>query len=145
MRSHNRSLWLSAWLVVGLSLATALAAPPADAEVQTKVVRFAGLEEAVRQHKGKVVVVDFWADFCVPCKKAFPSLVALHNKHVKEGLAVISVNLDDPADEKVRERAIQFLKDKKATFTNLFIDPQEKPEDWFTKLRIDSIPSMFVF
>jgi thiol-disulfide isomerase/thioredoxin len=138
-------------VLAGLGLLlSAAAAPPSsaqaqDAAVDIKVVKFSGVEEAVKQNKGKVVVVDFWADYCVPCKKGFPHLVALHTKYAKDGVAVIAVNLDDPTDAAAREKAVKFLKDQKAAFTNLFIDPSEKPEDWFTRLRIESIPAMFVF
>jgi thiol-disulfide isomerase/thioredoxin len=134
---------------LGVLLLAAAAAPPTppaqDAAVEIKVVKFGGLEEAVKQFKGKVVVVDFWADYCVPCKKAFPHLVALYNKHAREGLAVIAVNLDDPTDVAAREKAVKFLKEQKAAFANLFIDPSEKPEDWFARLKIESIPAMFIF
>src|SRR4051794_31425003 len=59
----------------------------------------AGLQDVIKQNKGKVVLIDFWADFCVPCKKAFPQLVQTHGKFAKDGLVVLSVNLDDPSDK----------------------------------------------
>jgi thiol-disulfide isomerase/thioredoxin len=149
MRSTFVLSGLGRLMVLGVFLSLGQAASPStqgtEGSLDIKVVKFPGLEEAVKQRKGKVVVVDFWADYCVPCKKAFPHLVALHNKHAKEGLAVLSVNLDDPTDAAARERSIKFLKDQKAPFTNLFIDAAEKPEDWFSRLQIESIPAMFVF
>ena len=51
--------------------------PPTAATVQ--VVKYDGLSALIKQQRGKVVVVDFWADFCIPCKREFPKLVALNN------------------------------------------------------------------
>src|SRR3954466_14751176 len=77
-----------------------IAAPP---PVAVKVVRYDGLTDLVKQNKGKVVVVDFWADYCVPCKREFPKLVALHEKHAKAGLVAVSVSLDELSEDGGKE------------------------------------------
>ena len=46
------------------------------------------------QYEGKVVVVDFWASWCVPCRRSFPWLNEMHDKYRDDGLAIIGVNLD---------------------------------------------------
>lgn len=48
-------------LLAGLTLAAALSAAPAQEKVQVKVVKYAELGQLVRQHLGKVVVLDLWA------------------------------------------------------------------------------------
>lgn len=45
--------------------------------------------------KGKVVVLDFWATWCPPCRAEIPGLVALQKKYATQGLSVIGVSLDD--------------------------------------------------
>src|SRR5579871_3282374 len=44
-------------------------------------VKYTGLMDAVNQNRGKVVVVDFWGNFCVPCKQNFPHTLQLHRKY----------------------------------------------------------------
>ncbi len=46
------------------------------------------------QYAGRVVVLDFWASWCEPCRRSFPWLNAMHDKYGREGLVIVGVNLD---------------------------------------------------
>lgn len=46
---------------------------------------------------GKVVLVDFWASWCGPCKASFPCLNRLHDQYSSKGLVVIGIGVDDDA------------------------------------------------
>jgi thiol-disulfide isomerase/thioredoxin len=127
------------------------AAPDVRPSLETRTVnqvtlrraKLRDLDDLVRRQKGKVVAVDFWASYCLPCKKSFPRLVDLHGKHGQEGLVVVSVSLDDPdnKDEEVLVRT--FLEKQKATFTNLLLD--EALETWQQKLDITGPPFLHVY
>jgi thiol-disulfide isomerase/thioredoxin len=65
----------------------------------------------VAAHRGQVVLVDFWATWCAPCIELFPHSVELERRHRGQGLAVMSVSMDDEAD---RESALAFLRSQDA-------------------------------
>ena len=114
--------------------------------VQVKVVKYAGLKEAVLQNRGKVVLVDFWGDSCVYCKQAMPHVVQLHRNYAQEGLVVISVSIDDMHRgdyQQTRGRIQDFLQRQGAEFTNLILDEQHDLRQ--EKLRVKSIPCYYVF
>lgn len=56
------------------------------------------IREAVRSQKGKVVVLNLWATWCVPCRQEFPALVSLDETHRSRGVRVIGVSVDDVED-----------------------------------------------
>jgi peroxiredoxin len=49
--------------------------------------------------KGKVVIVDFWATWCEPCKKSFPKYQELYVKYKSSGLEIVAVSVDDEKKE----------------------------------------------
>ena len=85
--------------------------------------------------KGKVVLVDFWASWCGPCKESFPVMDELQKQYGQKGLVILAVNLDDD------EAAMQdFLKSHPVTFT-VVRDARKK---MVSMVNIASMPSSFV-
>ena len=63
------------------------------------------------RHHGRVVIVDFWASWCKPCRQSIPWLNAMRAQYGADGLDVIGVNVDanrDDADRFLREVPIEF-------------------------------------
>jgi thiol-disulfide isomerase/thioredoxin len=86
--------------------------------VEIREVEYEALDAALAAHKGNVILVDFWATWCGPCRQSFPHLVDAHKKYVGNGLVCMSVSLDQPKD---KDEALSFLKDHKATFPNFLL------------------------
>ncbi len=53
--------------------------------------------------RGKVVLLDFWATWCAPCRQDIPDLIALQTRYADEGLVVIGMSLDTLPEEVVRD------------------------------------------
>jgi thiol-disulfide isomerase/thioredoxin len=84
-------------------------------EISLSEIDGAGLKAAIAAHAGRVVLVDMWATWCIPCREKFPHIVELHRAHAGEGLTVISLSIDEPSE---REAVLTFLTEQDAAFEN---------------------------
>ncbi len=69
---------------------------------------FSGKKFTLSQYKGKVVLLDFWASWCVPCQAEIPKFIEWQKKYGEEGLQVIGVSMDD--NEKTARKFVERLK-----------------------------------
>jgi thiol-disulfide isomerase/thioredoxin/outer membrane lipoprotein-sorting protein len=83
--------------------------------------------------KGKVVVLDFWATWCNPCKKVMPTIQKMNDRYKAKGVVVYGINTWERAD------AVQFMKDNKYTYGLLL-----KGDDVAKKYNVEGIPTMYV-
>jgi thiol-disulfide isomerase/thioredoxin len=61
-----------------------------------RLVDLAGKAQALRQWQGKVLVLNFWAPWCPPCREEIPDFIRLQQRHGEAGLQFVGVALDDP-------------------------------------------------
>ena len=54
-----------------------------------------GEEYVLSAFKGQVVILDFWATWCPPCRNSIPTFARLHNKYNDQGLVILGIGLDD--------------------------------------------------
>ena len=88
------------------------------------------------QFRGKVVVVDFWASWCKPCRQSIPWLNQLRARYAAQDLVIIGVNVD--AD---RAEADRFQREVPIDFDVVY-DPQGALA---TQFKVQGMPSTFVF
>lgn len=67
----------------------------------------AGKSVNFSQYEGKVVLVDFWATWCPPCRRSIPDLSELHGKYSDRGFEVVGISLDQPGDDRVAQFSAQ--------------------------------------
>lgn len=117
----------------------------AQAKVSLENVKYDDLKEAILRNRGKVVYLDFWFLTCDPCRKAMPHLVDFHAKHQKEGLVVMTVNVNVHELPEVQHHkdSLDFLRKINASFRNVILDEGE--EIWSDKLQLKSFPTVIVF
>jgi thiol-disulfide isomerase/thioredoxin len=84
--------------------------------VSLQLADAAGLQGVLDKHRGKVVLIDFWATWCGPCVEQFPHTVELADRLRERGLAVVSVSMDNPSAE---PQVLAFLEKQGARFDNL--------------------------
>lgn len=89
-----------------------------------------GKPVALADFAGKVVLLDFWGTFCMPCVKALPELQALHAKYGPRGFTVVGVNVDE-----------RLAMVKKATRSLTYPQLQATPRVW-NAYKINALPSM---
>ena len=67
-----------------------------------------GKRSVFSEYKGKVLILDFYATWCMPCRDSVPHLIGLQKKYEEQGLRVVGLNVGGPGDEQevpgVRER-----------------------------------------
>jgi thiol-disulfide isomerase/thioredoxin len=103
-------------LIVAASTWLAAAAPTVAPRIALQTSDGTTVELA--SYQGKVLLVDFWASWCTPCKTSFPALDALFREYASRGLEVVAINLDER-----RRDADAFLGDHPHQMTVLF-DPK---------------------
>lgn len=83
--------------------------------------------------RGKVVVLDFWASWCGPCRAAIPAMQRLHERYAADGLVVLGININDNQDP------AEFMHKMGATYTTL-VSGEEVASDY----NVRGIPTLIV-
>jgi peroxiredoxin len=101
MAAMKRTKSIAAAFCFVFVLLTALAAGALESGSRAPEIELSDLDGKVVKLgdlKGKVVLVDFWASWCAPCREELPVLEALHKKYAADGLVIVGVNADSERD-----------------------------------------------
>jgi peroxiredoxin len=94
-----------------------------------------GKEWHLRDLQGKVVLVNFWATWCPPCRKEMPDLEALYEKYKEQGFVVLAISNEEQA------KVAPFIAERKIAYPVL-LDPGRRVNDAFI---VEGIPKSFVY
>jgi thiol-disulfide isomerase/thioredoxin len=81
--------------IIFLGISFLIACSPANAEQGVESIDYKELISEISAYKGKVVVVNFWATWCPPCRLEIPHLVRLRKEYDPEEMLVIGVSMDE--------------------------------------------------
>ncbi len=96
---------------------------------------FDGQEVSLSRLKGKVVLLDFWATWCGPCKESIPHLIQLYKDNRENGFEVVGMNIDKGDGETVRRFVMSMDIPYPVVIT---------PEDVVRSYRVTGIPATFL-
>jgi thiol-disulfide isomerase/thioredoxin len=82
-------------------------------EVDLTLKDLFGTEQSLSALKGRIVVLNFWATYCVPCRKEMPDLAAIQNEYAALGVQVVGASADTAED---RAKVLQFIKETRINF-----------------------------
>jgi cytochrome c biogenesis protein CcmG, thiol:disulfide interchange protein DsbE len=94
-------------------------------------------QKTLADYRGKVLMINVWATWCLPCRVEMPSIEALNKEYAPKGLKIVAVSIDDPGtDSTIRA----FVKQYRLTFEVLH-DPQGKISEAYD---ITGYPETFI-
>ena len=104
----------------------------------------AGFQKLVDSHKGKVVLYQFWATWCAPCREEMPQLIRLEAKLRAQGFELVTISADEPEQEAAAEKILKQLEVRGPLYRK-----QAKNDDNFVNF-IDrkwsgALPALFLY
>lgn len=105
------------------------AAPP------LKVTTTTGQQVTLANYRGRVLVIDFFATWCPPCREAIPHLIALNSKYGKQGLQVLGLSVDEGNEKELKA----FAAEKRLNYPVAVVG-----DDLAAQYGVRSIPTMYI-
>lgn len=109
--------WVAVWVLGGMSGYAASVGEPAP---DFRLPSLSGQEMGLEGLKGQVILLNFWASWCDPCKEEIPEFERLHQKYHDRGFQVVGINID-----KKRENAQKFADHFHVSYPVL-LDPESE-------------------
>ncbi len=129
------------FLLLPFTAASSLPAPLPD----VMVIDENGIDSLVRNAADRVVIINMWATWCVPCIEEFPEILRLRRQYTDKGVEVFFVSLDDP--KKRQSQVVPFLKRMNVDFRT-YIKRAGNDEQFINALSSDwsgALPATFIY
>jgi len=131
---YNKAKLVGVLGALCLTVNLATAAPLKEGDAFPDLAAY-GLEGTIPDLQGKVVLIDFFASWCGPCKDSFPAMETLYQKYADKGLVIVAINLD-----KKKVDMEKFLQGHPATFVIL----RDGANKLVSEVKIPTMPSSFL-
>ena len=96
---------------------------------------------SLEQHRGSVVLLDFWATWCPPCRISIPEMVKVQKKFREKGLVILGISMDDP--RMVTDEQLGAFKKQVGINYSILRANRQVLQDYFGNESI-SIPTLFI-
>jgi len=115
VRRNDKKLYLStdSFTVIASSALSKAQAAVIGTDAELSLKDLFGVDQKVSSYRGRIVILNFWATWCVPCKAELPDLVAVQNEYAALGVQVIGASADSFTD---REKVLKFVRDTRINF-----------------------------
>jgi len=112
-KKEENAIHIDTLEVLAASIAEREAANVLGQEIDLTLKDPFGAEQHLSSLKGRIVVLNFWATYCVPCRKEMPDLAAIQNEYAALGVQVVGASADEAED---RAKVLQFVKETRINF-----------------------------
>ena len=122
-------------LSLALPLTASAVIKKGDAAPPLKVVSMSGQKVTLDNYKGHVLILDFFATWCAPCRAAIPHFTGLYRTYNKKGLEILGMSADEDGDKEVRG----FVAENKISYPVALAG-----DEMMTEYGIRSLPTVYI-
>lgn len=132
---NSMKMWIAGMALIAAVTASPAAAGDAEKLAAHELTALDGSKTTLSSYQGEVVVVNFWASWCTPCRKELPIMSGWHNSWAGRGAKVVAISID-----KEQRKAMRFA-EKENLSLNVFHDG---PNGLAKTLDLPSLPCTFL-
>lgn len=111
--------------------------------IEIKPVRYTEWQDKLKNYRPDIVVVDYWATWCISCIERFPKMVEMQRHYHKQGVRFVSMCLDEHDDAPSIAKGQRFLQKINAQFEHYLMD--ENLMQAFEMLDLIGIPAVSIY